>query len=70
MVTQTISTVSPTIKLLRASDVAHRLGISRSLAYQLMQRGEIPTIRFSNTVRVRDCDLDEYIQRHWSGWNS
>lgn len=57
-------------KLLRAHDVAQRLGISRSLAYQLMQRGEIPTIRFGDTVRVKDCDLEEYINRHWSGWKS
>jgi excisionase family DNA binding protein len=54
--------------LLRAKDVARLLSISRSLAYQLMQRGEIPTVRFGGIVRVRACDLDEYIQRSWSGW--
>lgn len=54
--------------LLKASEVARRLAISRSLAYQLMLRGDIPTIRFGGTVRVRDCDLEEYIQRNWSGW--
>lgn len=54
--------------LLRANEVASRLSISRSLAYQLMLRGDIPTVRFGGTVRVRDCDLEEYIQRGWSGW--
>jgi len=44
------------------------LNISRSLAYQLMQHGEIPTVRFRGSVRVRENDLDEYIQRSWSGW--
>jgi len=56
-------------KLLRANEVANRLNISRSLAYQLLQRGEIPTVRFGSSVRVRECDLDEYLTRHWSGWN-
>ncbi|HWR66735.1 MAG TPA: helix-turn-helix domain-containing protein [Bellilinea sp.] len=64
---QTKPTVTP--KLLRANDVAQQLSISRSLAYQLMQRGEIPTVRFGSSVRVRECDLEEYLNRHWSGWN-
>ncbi len=55
--------------LLKANEVAGRLAISRSLAYQLMLRGDIPTVRFGGIVRVRDCDLEEYIQRGWSGWN-
>lgn len=54
--------------LLKASDVAKRLNIGRSLAYRLMQDGEIPTIRFNRSVRVRPCDLDEFINRCWSGW--
>ena len=56
-------------KLLRANEVAQRLNISRTLAYQLMQRGEIPTVRFGSSVRVRELDLEEYMNRHWSGWN-
>lgn len=55
-------------RLLKAQEVAIHLNISRSLAYQLMQRGEIPTVRFCGSVRVRQNDLDEYIQRSWSGW--
>ncbi len=55
--------------LLRAKDVAQRLNISRSKAYQLMQSGDIPTVRFSGTVRVLQRDLDEFIQRSWTGWN-
>jgi excisionase family DNA binding protein len=51
-------------QLLRADQVAIRLNISRALAYQLMQCGEIPTIRFNRTVRVRELDLDRFIQNH------
>lgn len=57
-----------TTSLLRATDVAQRLCISRSLAYKLMISGELPTVRFGGSVRVREIDLDEYIARHWSGW--
>ncbi len=55
-------------RLLRATEVARQLNISRSLTYQLMLRGDIPTVRFGGTVRVRMCDLEEYIQRGWTGW--
>jgi excisionase family DNA binding protein len=48
--------------LLRASDVARRLNISRSLAYQLMQTGEIRTVRIrGKIVRVYEPDLEQYI---------
>jgi len=60
----------PTIQgsLLKASEVAKLFNISRSLAYQLMQRGDVPAVRFGGIVRVRASDLDEYIRRSWSGW--
>jgi excisionase family DNA binding protein len=47
--------------LLKALDVAKRLNISRSLAYQLMESGEIPTIRIRKLVRVYEADLQNYI---------
>lgn len=54
-------------QLLRADQVARRLSISRALAYRLMQTGEIPTIRFSRTVRVSEADLEDFILQHKSG---
>lgn len=51
-------------QLLRADQVATRLNISRALAYRLMQIGEIPTVRFNRTVRVREIDLDRFILNH------
>jgi len=53
--------------LMKVSDVATRLNISRSLAYQLMQRGEIPTVRINSAVRVRPGDIEAYIQNCLSG---
>ena len=46
---------------LKAEQVAEILNISRSLAYRLMQDGEIPTISIGKTKRVRQDDLDDYI---------
>lgn len=59
---------SPANTLLKAEQVARRLNISRAKAYQLMQQGIIPTVRILHSVRVRESDLEEYIQRSWSGW--
>ena len=56
------------IVLLKASEVAEILNIGVSKAYQLMQKGEIPTVRIDHSVRVRPNDLDEYIQKCWTGW--
>lgn len=58
--------VSPPLKqskdrLLKAGDVADRLNISKTKAYQLLQRGEIPCIRMNRTTRVRPEDLETYI---------
>ena len=48
--------------LLRVSDVVRRLKISRSLAYQLLQSGEIPRVRIRNKiVRVYESDLEQFI---------
>ena len=54
--------------LFKASEVAKRLNISRSMTYQLMQSGELPTVRIHNAVRVRESDLETYVQNHWTGW--
>lgn len=49
-------------QLLKAKQVAERLNISRAFAYQLMQRGDIPTIRIRGSVRVKLEDLKRFIE--------
>lgn len=51
-------------RLLRASDVAKILNISRPLAYRLMQTGKISTVRINRSVRVRLEDLERYIKEN------
>ncbi len=48
--------------LLKASQVAKILNISRAFAYQLMQKGVLPTVKILGARRVRPEDLDRYIR--------
>ena len=50
-----------TNRLLKGCEVAALLNISRTQAYILMQRGDIPTVRFGKLVRVRPEDLETFI---------
>jgi len=50
-------------RLLRPEEVADLLNISKSLVYKLLQQRQIPAVRFNKTVRVRQVDLDNYINK-------
>ena len=54
-------------RLLKASDVARILNISRALSYRLLQQGEIPVVRINRAVRVRPADLESFIQKSLNG---
>lgn len=49
-------------KLLKGNDVAELLGVSRSLAYQLMRTGEIQCVRFGRTIRVTPEAIDKFLE--------
>lgn len=50
--------------LLRIEEMANILCISRSLAYRLVQNGDVPSVRINTAVRVLPADLDRYIQQN------
>ncbi len=50
-------------QLLKIDEVASLLQVSRSFAYRLMQRGDIPTVRVGKAIRVLPRDLEQYIQK-------
>ncbi len=52
-----------TTKLLKAGDVASILNISRSKAFGMMSRREIPVVRFGGSVRVEAEDLEQFIKQ-------
>ena len=53
-------------QLLKSEEVARILQVSRSFAYLLMQRGDIPTVRVGKAIRVLPEDLKRYIQERHS----
>ena len=50
-------------KMLTAKEVAHRLSISSSKVYQLLQQGAIPGVRIGASVRVDPTDLAKFVER-------
>jgi excisionase family DNA binding protein len=51
-------------KLLRGGDVAQILDVSKAYAYRLMATGQIPIIRLGRSVRVRQEDLEAFINNN------
>jgi excisionase family DNA binding protein len=49
-------------RLLKASEVARILNISRSLVYRLIHTGKIPSIRINQVVRIHHDDLNRFIE--------
>jgi excisionase family DNA binding protein len=49
-------------RLLKASEVARILNISRSLVYNLIQTGKIAHIRVNQAVRIHQDDLNKFIE--------
>lgn len=52
----------PTERLLKATEVAELLNISRAFAYRLMKKGKIRTVFIEGARRVRPKDLHRYIE--------
>ncbi len=50
-------------RLLKPSEVAAFLNISRAMSYRLLQSGKIPVIRINRMVRVRPNDLQRFLEQ-------
>jgi len=61
------SITGTTFKLLKAEDVATILNVSRSFAYQLMQTGQLHTVRLGHAVRVHPTELERFISQNGFG---
>ena len=48
-------------ELLKPAEVAVILRVSMTQAYNLLKRGDIPSVRIGTSVRVRWEDLERYI---------
>lgn len=48
--------------LLKLSEVAQMLGIGRSLVYELIAQGQIPSVRLGRCIRVPSESLQQWIK--------
>lgn len=56
------------MRLLRVREVAERLSISRSAAYDLIRRGVIPAVHISERItRVDPAALEAFLQERQRG---
>jgi excisionase family DNA binding protein len=53
-------------RLLSPEQVAERLGIGRTFAYKLLAEKRIPSFTIGKLRRVRESDLDRYIEERLS----
>lgn len=51
-------------QLLRAEEVAKRLGLSRQHVYVMAANGELPSIKLRGAVRFDPKDVEAYIEAH------
>jgi excisionase family DNA binding protein len=52
--------------LLRPDEAAIVLGLARSTLYALLARGELPSLRVGNSLRVPAAELREWVERRTS----
>ncbi|NLN70317.1 MAG: helix-turn-helix domain-containing protein [Chloroflexi bacterium] len=50
-------------RLLDAQDIAERLRVSKPQVYVMMRRGDFPIVKMGRLKRVRQADIEEFINR-------
>jgi excisionase family DNA binding protein len=53
--------------LLRAEDVAGRIGASKQAVYLLARENTLPSVRWGRSVRFDPADVERFIQEHRRG---
>lgn len=48
--------------LLKPMEVAQKLGIGRSLVYEMLATRELPSIRIGRCIRILSSDLENWIE--------
>lgn len=57
----------PTAELLTVPEAARRLSLGRATTYQLVRRGELPSVRVGRAVRVPARALEAWIAARTTG---
>lgn len=56
--------------LLKPSEVVQVLGIGRSLVYELIARGELPSVRIGRCIRVSSESIQKWVKSRENGKTS
>lgn len=54
--------MSPTVEWLSTADAAKALGITARTLYRFIDQGELPGYRFGRVIRVKQADVDAFIE--------
>jgi excisionase family DNA binding protein len=52
------------IELLSIPQVCQYLGMGKSWVYRRIHDGEIPSVRLGRTIKIRQSDLEQYLEDH------
>src|SRR5215211_1009959 len=52
------------LELLSIAQVCQRLNMGKSWVYRRIHEGEIPSVKFGRTIKVRRLDLENYLENH------
>lgn len=54
-------------RLLKLSEVAERLRVTRGMVHAMIKRRELPALRVGKLWRVRESDLEAYLSERYTG---
>jgi len=64
--TELLESAGSSLRLFSVEEVCAILGMGKSWVYRRMRSGEIPTLRLGRALKVRQADLEEYLEgRRW-----
>ena len=52
------------MQMLTPDDIMHALRLSRSTVYNMLKRGEIPSVKIGNMLRVNKSDFEHWLEQH------
>ena len=61
-----MATSSPRPRLLTPNEVAEQLRVSSMTVYRLIKAGDLPAARIGKSFRIREEDVDSYLQSRFS----
>ena len=61
-----MATSSPRPRLLTPNEVAEQLRVSTMTVYRLIKSGELPAAKISSSYRLREEDVDAFLESRFS----